>query len=215
MRFCLTGVQHDKVAARAPGPISSSVAGTIPANGPTRSQTRRRLGQIGAGQSRHHAGQSASYGQSALSRPLFGAPSLPTNPMDDNMYGEADSVTSQATASAMESIVKHDHLPRISQPRIHAGQTRPPPPRLASGRKAAAIRAKAADFAVQCRPCVAVEAPSRRAVSSAYQACSRRGGSVPALLVHFSYVANAKGMIAILPMTGQTEGLALRCCCAS
>ncbi|KAH0600026.1 hypothetical protein MHUMG1_02817 [Metarhizium humberi] len=139
----------------------------------------------------------------------------PQIPWTTYMYGEADSVTSQATASAMESIVKHDHLPRISQPRIHAGQTRPPPPRLASGRAAAAIRTKAADFVVQCRPCVAVEAPSRRAVSSAYQSCSRRGGSVPALLVHFSYVANAKGMIAILPMTGQTEGLALRCCCAS
>lgn len=145
----------------------------------------------------------------------LGPRASPQIPWTTYMYGEADSVTSQATASAMESIVKHDHLPRISQPRIHAGQTRPPPPGLASGRKAAAIRAKAADFAVQCRPCVAVEAPSRRAVSSAYQAYSRRGGSVPALLVHFSYVANAKGMIAILPMTGQTEGLALRCCCAS
>lgn len=117
--------------------------------------------------------------------------------------------------SAMESIVKHDHLPRISQPRIRAGQTRAPPPWVASGREAAASRAKAADFVVPYRPWVAVEAPSRRAVSSAYQTCSRRGGSVPALLVHFSYVANAKGTIAILPMTGQTEGLALRCCCAS
>lgn len=86
------------------------------------------------------------------------SPQIPWTTYVD-MYGEADSVTSQATASAMESIVKHDHLPRISQPRIHAGQSRPPPPRLASGREAAAIRAKAADFAVQCRPCVAVEAP--------------------------------------------------------